>query len=192
MPERNPTESSPHVKLSFVRFGDGLPSKAPNGRTVILRAPRINLWSGAVMVVIYVAIAGSLASTSVGLHPMAAAAIALPFLVAALWVLQRPFARLELHDRDLIERTVLTGRRIASLDEIVSVRITSRRAWWDGLKLFWTRYEFLDFELTSGERIETRRYWRYEADPVLGSDVTRAADELRSHLSETAQATPSC
>jgi hypothetical protein len=144
------------------------------------------------MVVIYVAIASSLASRSVGLYPMAAAAIALPILVAALWVLQRPFARLELHDRDLIERTMLKGRRIASLDEIVSVRIASRRAWWDGLKLFWTRYEFLDLELTSGEHIETRRYWRYEADPVLGSDVTRAADELRSHLSEAAQATPSC
>lgn len=134
------------------------------------------------------AAANSFASTSFGFHLVAAAAIALPILLAAVWVLQRPLARLELHDGDLVEKTVLRSRRIASLDEIVNVHIVNRRAWWDGLKLFWTRYEFAVLELKSGAYVETGRYWRYEPDPVLGSDVTRAANELRSHLRQTARA----
>lgn len=169
-----------------------LPGEVHDGAKVILRAPRVNFWPGFVLVVLYVAAASSLASTSFGFHPIAAAAIALPILLVAVWVLQRPLARLELHDGDLVEKTVLRSRRIASLDEVVNVRIVNRRAWWDGLKLFWTRYEFAVLELTSGAHVETGRYWRYEADPVLGSDVTRAVDELRSHLGQTARASRSC
>lgn len=147
-------------------------------RDVLLHAPRINWYTGFVLVVAYLVAMNDLASSK-NLPLIGSAVVPLPVLVAGLWLLQRPLARLELQPSGIVERTWLRRRTVVPRDRLAGTHIRSRRAWGDGLALFWTKYDYLVFETTSGEMIEARRYWRYMADPILGSDVTRAAARLR-------------